>query len=62
MPARPCSPARPAAAVAVALAGNPGLAFVAGLAAYVVTLGSALRLGRQNLSMTHFVIEAEAEE
>ncbi len=49
-------------AVALALAGNPGLAFFAGLAAYAVTLGAALRLGRASLSMTHFVIEAEAED
>ena len=50
------------AAVAFALAGQPILAFLAGLAAYVVTLGSALRLGRASLSMRHFVIEAEAED
>jgi len=49
-------------AVAVALAGMPGLAFVTGLAAYAVTLGTALRLGGASLSMTHFVIDAEAED
>jgi O-antigen/teichoic acid export membrane protein len=49
-------------AVAVALAGIPGLAFVAGLAAYAVTLGTALKLGHVSLSMTHFVIDAEAED
>jgi len=49
-------------AVAVALAGMPVLAFLMGLAAYAVTLGTALRLGRSSLSMTHFVIEAEAED
>jgi hypothetical protein len=49
-------------AVAVALAGIPGLAFVAGLAAYAVTLGTALKLGHASLSMTHFVIDAEAED
>jgi O-antigen/teichoic acid export membrane protein len=49
-------------AVALALAGNPGLAFVAGLAAYAVTLGTALRLGGASLAMTHFVIDAQAED
>jgi O-antigen/teichoic acid export membrane protein len=49
-------------AVALAFAGNPGLAFLSGLAAYVVALGTALRLGRASLSMRHFVIEAEAED
>ena len=49
-------------AVALALAGMPGLAFFAGLATYAVTLGTALRLGRASLAMTHFVIEAEAED
>ncbi len=49
-------------AVALAFAGNPGLAFLAGLAAYVVALGTALRLGRASLSMRHFVIDAEAED
>jgi O-antigen/teichoic acid export membrane protein len=48
-------------AVAIALAGMPGLAFIAGLAAYAVTLGTALRLGGASLAMTHFVIDAEAE-
>jgi O-antigen/teichoic acid export membrane protein len=46
-------------AMAVALIGMPGLAFVMGLAAYAVLLGTALRLARSSLSMTHFVIEAE---
>jgi O-antigen/teichoic acid export membrane protein len=50
------------AAVALALAGNPGLAFIAGLAAYVATLGTALKLGRTDLKMTDFVIEAEAKD
>jgi O-antigen/teichoic acid export membrane protein len=49
-------------AVAIALAGNPGLAAIAGLAAYAVTLGTALRLGGASLAMTHFVIDAEAED
>lgn len=49
-------------AVAVALNGMPGLAFAAGLMAYVATLGTALRLGGNSLSMTHFVIDAEAED
>jgi hypothetical protein len=40
----------------------PTLAFLAGLAAYAMTLGTALRLGRSDLSMQHFVIEAEAAE
>jgi O-antigen/teichoic acid export membrane protein len=49
-------------AVAVALGGNPGLAFAAGLIAYAATLGTALRLGGGSLAMTHFVIDAEAED
>lgn len=49
-------------AVATALHAMPMLAFLTGLAAYAVTLGAALRLGRTSLSMTHFVIDAEAEE
>jgi O-antigen/teichoic acid export membrane protein len=49
-------------AVALALIGMPMLAFAAGLAAYGATLGAALRLSSSSLSMTHFVIEAEAEE
>lgn len=49
-------------AAALAFAGMPGLAFVTGLAAYGATLGAALRLGGTNLSMTHFVIDAEAED
>jgi hypothetical protein len=40
----------------------PGLAFFVGLAVYALTLGAALRLGGASLSMTHFVIEAEAED
>jgi hypothetical protein len=40
----------------------PMLAFIAGLAAYLATLGTALRLSRSDLSMRHFVIEAEATE
>jgi hypothetical protein len=48
--------------VAIALASNPGLACIAGLAAYAVTLGTALRLGGASLAMTHFVIDAEAED
>ncbi|HYD11427.1 MAG TPA: oligosaccharide flippase family protein [Allosphingosinicella sp.] len=49
-------------AVALALAGMPMLAFLAGLAAYGATLGTALRLGGASLSMTHFVIDAAAED
>ena len=50
------------AAVALAFAGMPGLALVLGLAVYALTLGAALRLGGASLSMTHFVIDAEAED
>jgi O-antigen/teichoic acid export membrane protein len=50
------------AGAALAFAGIPGLAFIAGLAAYAVTLGTALRLGGASLAMTDFVIDAEAED
>jgi O-antigen/teichoic acid export membrane protein len=50
------------AAAAFGFSGMPGLAFFVGLAVYALTLGAALRLGGASLSMTHFVIEAEAED
>jgi O-antigen/teichoic acid export membrane protein len=48
--------------VALVFAGSPMLAVIAGLAVYAVTLGTALRLGGASLAMTHFVIDAEAED
>ncbi len=49
-------------AAAFGFSGMPGLAFILGLLVYALTLGAALRLGGGNLSMTHFVIDAEAED
>ena len=50
------------AAAAFGFSGMPGLAFFAGLAVYALTLGAALRLGGASLTMTDFVIDAEAED